>query len=495
MTKLSELLARRPLPSGDGDPRELGSSDPDKQDDAAPVESEADVSARIGEACEALRNLIVEAGSKVAELEETKQTFVNIVDPADQALRILEQEKTRNISLTRRLGQLRTSYDTMQVKFDEIEKKNEALSGEKEQLRLELEEEQRAVRELRGVRVELSNDVDVVRAMVINLEHQLADMSARVNTLTDENQRYRSHAIDSETKASGLEAELAAERETLSILQGENQSLQASLNHAVTDASKIRHRNSEMETSLAAATARIQQMEATLFGLESDRNALLKEVNELREHQRNAQNQLQAQFEALQARAGMAEKLLGNTRQLLATRSEEARASDRQVAEARRARDAAEVRLREIEALLQAHENQIRELERSRTVLTERNTSLANSLKSREGRLAEAEEQKLTAADQIARLEQDMKVGRMASEKRMDELLALLDHERLERQVVEGALDATRAERAQLQHELYKLRRTVRRSEVPEEVPPPPAPPRDRDEEDQSVRAADRPAA
>ena len=89
-------------------------------------------------------------------------------------------------------------------------------------------------------------------------------------------------------------------------------------------------------------------------------------------------------------------------------------------------------------------------------------------------------------ADQIARLENDMKVSRMASEKRIEELLSMLDHERLERQVVEGALDATRAERAQLQHELYKLRRTTRQPKPPEETAEIPQQP-----EQQSDRSAD----
>jgi chromosome segregation ATPase len=467
MTKLSQLIVRKPFDAKASDSAE---SDTDiRSDSEAAAETETDVSARIGEACEALRNLIIEAGNKVNELEDTKQTFFGIVDPADRALRILEQEKTRNISLTRRLGQLRASYDVLQAKFEETEKRNEALANDKQQLRLDLEEEQRGVRELRITKAELTNDIAVVRAMSTNLENQVAEFTTRTKALTDDNQRYRAHAIDAETRVSGLETELTAVRETLAILQGENQSLQSSLSHAVTESSNLAQRNRELETAVTASTARIQQLESTLFGVESDRNKLLAEVNELSERQRNDQNKLHAQFEALQARTGMAEKLLGNTRQLLATRSEEARASDRQVAEAKRARDGAEIRLREIEALLKSHENQIRELERARDVLTERNTSLVNSLKSREAQLAEAEDQKMATGDQIARLENETKVGRMASEKRIEELLSMLDHERLERQVVEGALDATRAERAQLQHELYKLRRATRQPRPSEE--------------------------
>jgi|SRR5262245_15224112 len=487
MTKLSHLFVRKPLDENAADEAEPDTVT-DIRGEAAATESDTDVSARIGEACEALRNLIVEAGNKVNELEDTKQTFFDIVDPADRALRILEQEKTRNISLTRRLGQLRASYDVLQAKFDETEKRNEALANDKQQLRVELEDEQRNVRELRIIKAELTNDIAVARAMSGNLENQVADFTNRTKALIDDNQRYRNHGIEAETRVSGLDSELTAVRETLTILQGENQSLQSSLSHAVTESSTLAQRNRELETTATAATARIQQLESTLFGVESDRNKLLAEVNELSERQRNDQNKLHAQFEALQARATMAEKLLGNTRQLLAARSEEARASDRQVAESKRARDAAEIRLREIEALLKSHENQIRELERGRDVLTERNTSLVSSLKSRETQLAEADDHKLVTADQIARLENDMKVSRMASEKRIEELLSMLDHERLERQVVEGALDATRAERAQLQHELYKLRRATRQHKAPEETA---EPPQAHEQEQQPDRSAD----
>jgi hypothetical protein len=78
----------------------------------------------------------------------------------------------------------------------------------------------------------------------------------------------------------------------------------------------------------------------------------------------------------------------------------------------------------------------------------------------------------------------------MAFEKRMDELLSQLDHERLERQVVEGALDATRSERAQLQQELYTLRRAVRRGGRPPEEPETDIQTRSADEPDRSANAA-----
>jgi len=180
-----------------------------------------------------------------------------------------------------------------------------------------------------------------------------------------------------------------------------------------------------------------------------------------------------AEYEALQARAALAEKLLASTRERLAARDDEAKVCDRQIGEARRARNAAEVRLREIEAVLKAHQNHINQLERSRASLTERNASLIDLLKACEAQLAEAERQKRSAADQIGHLEEETKATQIALEARIEELVCTLDQERLERQVIAGALDATREERAQILHEFYQLRRKIRRGILPLETETP----------------------
>src|SRR5215470_13626147 len=144
MTKLSQLFVRKPLSHDDGvlgdAPREPSIELESTAPEAILPETDVEISTRIGEACEALRNLIVEAGTKVNELEDTKNAFFNLVDPVDQALRTLEQEKTRNITLTRRFDQLRSVHGTLQSKLDEAEKRIEAIGEEKHDLRLDLEQ-------------------------------------------------------------------------------------------------------------------------------------------------------------------------------------------------------------------------------------------------------------------------------------------------------------------------------------------------------------------
>lgn len=483
MTKLTELFAARPpVPAPPAtlqftapQPAEApAAKKPDVEIDVA-EETGAEASTRLGGECEALRNLIIEAGCKINEIDELRQSFVNIVDPAEQALRALEQEKTVNITLNRRLAALRTAHQTLLAKYDEVEDKRETAQTDKERFRLELEEEQRAARELKRIKAELTNDVAVSRARAISFEQQLADQALRIKTLSEDNQRLRNLSIEAEAKLNASDSELRATRENLSILQGENQSLQKSLTAAVTESTTLSQRSTESDTALTAARARVQQLETAFAAIEAERDKLTAEVADLTERQRNMHGKLQAQVEALRARSAMAEKLLANTRQLLGTRSDEARGSNRHATDAKRARDAAEARMREMEAALKAQEDQTRETERARIVLLDRNAALVNSLKSYDARLAEAEEQRLATTEELARRDNETKMMRLSLEQRIDELLSSLDHERLERQVLEGALDATRRDRAQLQHDLYRLRMAARRGRTAEDTSEAPA--------------------
>ena len=65
--------------------------------------------------------------------------------------------------------------------------------------------------------------------------------------------------------------------------------------------------------------------------------------------------------------------------------------------------------------------------------------------------------------DRVEHSEADLQASRQAFEKRIEELNATLERERLEHSVVEGSLEAARKDRAQLQRELTRLQATLRR--------------------------------
>src|SRR5262245_23718833 len=85
-----------------------------------------------------------------------------------------------------------------------------------------------------------------------------------------------------------------------------------------------------------------------------------------------------------------------------------------------------------------------RELEQARASLIDRSSNLAETLKARETSLAHAEEKIKSLADRMAEIEADAAAYRSKAERRIDELSASLQRERVELAVAQGALETTR---------------------------------------------------
>ena len=93
----------------------------------------------------------------------------------------------------------------------------------------------------------------------------------------------------------------------------------------------------------------------------------------------------------------------------------------------------------------------------------------------REMALVRAEESVAALTARSGQLEADIQVSRFGVERRVEDLSSALERERLERAVVEGALEAARKDNARLQNELSTLRASVRRGIVFDEAPTAPA--------------------
>ena len=102
MTKLSGIFGLRADEPTEPAPTASQAEDPEPPQEAAPAAAPGTTSAeKIGEENEALRNLLVDAGMKIRQFDEYKIAFGKLIEPATQALRTLEQEKTSNIDLRR----------------------------------------------------------------------------------------------------------------------------------------------------------------------------------------------------------------------------------------------------------------------------------------------------------------------------------------------------------------------------------------------------------
>jgi chromosome segregation ATPase len=115
-------------------------------------------------------------------------------------------------------------------------------------------------------------------------------------------------------------------------------------------------------------------------------------------------------------------------------------------------------------------DGKVRELEQGRASLTERSNILAETLKARETSLAHAEQKIKSLTDRIAEIEVDAGAYRAKTERRIDELNASLQLERVELAVAQGALETTRRDYARLQRDMLAGRGAPQRGATLEEV-------------------------
>ena len=464
MSKLSDLFGRK---SADKIP--AATPRPDQRDQAAP-EAPSDVGSRIGEENEALRNLLFDTGRKINELDDLKSAFDKIVTPFNNTLRSLEQEKSQNLSLTGQLAESREAYEKLRGDIYQIEKRATLLASENERLREDLELARETVRGLESHRNDTSSQLSAQNAHISDLERQLTQESTQRRTLSENKRTLTEHLETAEKRNVGLEGDLAAARERVAMLENEQQTTKSSLDQALDEIARITRRLTESENTLTATRTQLARVEGNYAETHAERTRLAAALDEAKEAHQTERNSLNMRLDALQSRASTAERLLAETRQNLIARTEEVRTFDRKAVEATIAKNNSEKRLAQIESTHEARERQIKDLEQSRATLVERSNALAKTLKTREAGLTRAEERNQSLTERAARLEADIQVGRTNIEKRVEDLSSSLQRERMERAVVEGALEAARKDNSRLQSEVAALRAALRRG-APIDVP------------------------
>ena len=339
-----------------------------------------------------------------------------------------------------------------------------------EELQRELTLAQQAARGLEGDKTELTSEIVAVRAEIANLESQLAQETANGQALSEANQILVDHANSADKRIVELQSEGALTQETLLLLENDKRSLQTALDQTLAETSRLSRRLTESENALTAARARLEQMDISLAAVENERVTLATARDEANERHQSEAYAMNLRLEALRSRAATAEKLLAEVRQMLAARTEDIRVLERKAVEATIARNATEKVVERLTVARDGLDTKTRELEQTRASLTERSSILADTLKARETALAHAEQKIKSLTDRIAEIEVDAGAYRAKTERRIDELNASLQRERVELAVAQGALETTRRDYARLQRDMLAGRGAPQRSATLEEV-------------------------
>jgi crescentin len=159
----------------------------------------------------------------------------------------------------------------------------------------------------------------------------------------------------------------------------------------------------------------------------------------------------------LQARSNATDRLLTEAREHMSARSEDVRVLERRLSETTLERDALATRVSTMEADLFQREAVLRDGEQARTTLLERASALAKAYNTKEAELAQAQETIRTLTDKIGFIDEQVRNTRQSVEKQTEELGEALRREKVERAVVEGALEAARKDFSRLMREVMAL--------------------------------------
>jgi crescentin len=417
---------------------------------------------QLGAENEALRSLVVDAARKIEDLDNLKLAFGRIIDPLQRTLQTLEQEKARNASLFSTLGESRTSVEAQRAELAQKEKLAASLTAANEKLQLELEQIRQTASGLESTRVDLLNENVLRNTEIATLQSRLSAESISRQALADEHRIVTDQAQAANKRLGTLETEIIAARQKIALADDERRSLQNALDQTLGEVSRLSRQLTDSNNALAGAQTRIAQLETSFAEADAERMRLVAALDEANERHRSESGAQTMRLDALQSRAATAEKLLTEARANLAARGDEIRSFERKMTDATIARNAAEKKLAQIEGAQQLQERQIKDLEQARTALLERNTALGKNMRTRETEFARAEEKIQSLSETIAHLEADIQANRARAEKRIEELNALLEHERMDRAVAEGALEATRKDNARLQRDNSRLEASLR---------------------------------
>ncbi len=415
--------------------------------------------AQIGGENELLRNLLLDANAKIGELDSIKNAVGRLVDPVGKTLRALETEKSERVGLQTVLNNTRTAYGKLRNEVAELEKKAANSETECRALRQELTTTQSLLRTLEATKAEIAIDIAARRAQVIDLEARLAQETGECTALREVNRRLDERLVATDKRIIAIESDLNAARQRLLMAEDEKRAQQTSLDKTSAEAAKLSRKLAETEASLNASQGRLRHVEANFAEVISERARLagaLDAANERHEHELTSQR---TRFDALQARASAIEKLLGETRDHLLGRAEEIREHDRRAQDSASERDALQARVANLEAERIRRGSEFTEVEQARTTLLERSTALARAFTAKEAAYERAADTIAALNQRVADLEKSAGADRQTAEQTIEELNAALRREKLERAVVEGALETGRKDFARLMREVMAMQR------------------------------------
>ncbi|MET0605049.1 MAG: hypothetical protein ABWZ80_01210 [Beijerinckiaceae bacterium] len=444
-----------PLPSTIEMPEQ---NSPDLQSLLEKVQLSANELDIVGRDNESIRNRCQDIVAKVANAATLGEDLAIVFGQVDALIRELEQTKSELIQRNAIFAIERDAHLELKARMKALSDESEIHKADNSVLRTEAERLNLLASTSETRIEELEQELKETKALAASGEQERNDLNFRVSFLTDELRATQQRMLDVDATLSGAQSELSSERHRIAVLEQNNMSLQSSLADSQAQTARMKTDMEDANIAWESARQQLAVREADIAKLQAEHTRMRALWQQATDAHSSDVSALQSQLDHLKSSSEVTNRLLAESRDELQLKLDEARLEERKTQDALAAASVFEQKLQAAEAMSSELAEKSAEHERAHETVLQRMKPLLKEIKEKE-----AEIRRLSQQLESTQLRMTGEADRFQDDReRLDEtvktLTEHLEHEKVLRALAEGALEADRRERTQLQHALQSAR-------------------------------------
>jgi crescentin len=423
----------------------------------------SDVLDATGRQNEMLRVGMSQVLDRIDEISRLKEDFGSlIVDPVMTLISDYPQVQAKLLEAEDALTREREAAAELRRELRDIKIAHEKLTDSFAALTTQHQDATQTIREHEAQAASLHAALKEHEQRGAELERQLTAETERARATAEELQVLRHEAQQADAAVARLERDLAEARETLELLQFDNETLRTTSTEQGNRLNALDARHAELEQQHQAAQELASELQTKL---ETEHNLRRKADAQLETERTNSRVEIAAlemKVEGITSRMGVTEKILSHAREQLRDKTDELKSAERVAKDALIEKNTLERRLEAAQQDLERQSTLATESNEARTDLTERCEMLTKAIAAKDSLLQRADHRTGMLLDRIDQLTRKFEEERGALEARNKKLWEDLQREKSERALAQGALETARRSRLETERELAKIQRNRR---------------------------------
>ncbi len=307
--------------------------------------------------------------------------------------------------------------------------------------------------------VRLNAVSNAARSEIAELKTILEQASKQLSQSQEDNQNLRARVEDLENLRQEAEVKIASLGQARALVEAERGALERRAEAQSNELGRLGRAVAELEGRLSAELARTRGLETTLQASQAETLRLNQAMDELNVNTKVHLETAEMRLDTAQARAGRLEDENAELNRQLQEAVVRDRVVERDIADTRQRLERTEERVKSLDSDLALARQELLAAESARAAAVERSERLNDALQVRHADVKRLEDQSEGLQARIGALEAELSSEKGSGSERARTLTDLIERERSEHSIAQGALEAARKDRARLHLELLKVAR------------------------------------